>query len=317
MSFQRTIEYLSSFSHDKAMIGATLAGAAFHIIGQEIQATRADKEQVTDIPEIARHNSDAGDALFLVDIGLFQDVEKVKERLGPELAHMGPSFYFDHTSNLEASKSAELEIVRNEAGRRIVELSISRGGRKRIQMKADPAFRAERGPAELADFESVPLLWDHVDLRSKLMGWSALMLPDSHILAQGFARYMQNMQDEAQEAGEAFVRGTKRKDFFKVKGGVRGLRDELPDIEVVREAYSEQNVRHMIAVTALNDRVVRTKKSHELLQQMTGRVIPFRTDQARNEGDHAGIVTKPKFQISQIQSVLAGDFEPVQLEPAA
>lgn len=314
MSFHRTIEYLSSFSHDKAMIGATLAGAAFHMIGQEIQATRADKEQVTDIPEIANYESDAGDALFLVDIGLFQDVEKVKERLGPELAHMGPSFYFDHTSNLDASKTAELEIVRKEAGRRIVEISISRGGRKRIQMKADPQFRAERGPTELADFESVPLLWDHISWRDKLMGRSALVLPDIHMLAVGFSRYMQN---EAQAVGEAFVRGTEPADYYGLKDRIRGLRNDLPSDEVIREAYSEENVRHIIAVSAQDDRVVKTGKSHELLQRLTGRKIPFHTDILRARGDHAGITATPEFQIAQIKNVLAGDFESVQLEHAA
>jgi hypothetical protein len=227
---------------------------------------------------------------------------------------MGPSVYIDHTSNLEASKAAELDAVRREAGRRIVEISISRGGRKRIQMKADPVFRAERGPAELADFESTPLLWDHISWQDKLMARSALVLPDVHMLAVGFSRYMRN---EAQEVGESFVRGTEPTDYYGLKDRIRGLRNDLPSDEVIREAYSEENVRHIIAVSARDDRVVKTKKSHELLQQLTGRSIPFHTDLLRAPGDHAGITATPEFQVRQIERVLAGDFEPVQLDSAA
>lgn len=306
MNVLKSLEHIpaNAWHHDHITIGTALVGAVSHICAKEIAATRADKEQTSDKPNIDMHPSDRGDALFLVDVGLFQKATKVKNRLGPLLSHMGPSIYFEHTSNVEASRETELALLQEEMGRRIVTISISKGGKDRVRIMSDPKFREERGRTELASFESVPFLWKHVTWRGKAMGRGGLMLPDSHTLAKGHSR---RMQSQEKRFGDVFVRGTDPADFYEVKDGIRSLRSASPAEEAVRAAFSTENVGKIIAVSAHRDRMVDTVESHKWLERTIGRKVDFLIDPLRKKGDHAGITDHAALQLREIEKFLAGD----------
>lgn len=310
MLLQRTIEQLNLLTHDHISIGGALVSAAAFLLSQKTATNEASKLETDDHPKVFSHHSDADDAVVIVDAGLLQDAKKVKNRLGPALKHVGPVYVIKHSPNTVANREAELEILAAERGKRVVTVSISKGGKDRIRLMSDPAFMAERGPTTLASFESVPFLWHQIHLGGIAMGVGGILLPNSQFFASKYADRMS--EQEAVSEGH-FVRGTTPESYYEAKRDLKRLFSGLPAATIIREALSEQNVGQIIAVAAPHDRLVDTEASHEWLQSVTGRHIPYNIDLLRPDGDHAGVTDHPGLQVREIEKYLAGDYDPQQL----
>jgi hypothetical protein len=306
MSLRESIEHLNLLSHDHFMIGATLVGAASHLIAQEIEKTREDRARHDDRPVSDVHDSDDGDALFIVHAGLFQEASPLKDRLGPVFEHMGPTIVIEHTENNEASRAKQLEFIQENFGRRIVDICISKGGKDHIRDMADPSFREERGRGALVVNESVPYLKKHIRFMERMKMIGGLAVPDSHTAAMLLAWQMQR---EKKRIGNQFVRGTGTELLHDVKEGIRTLRSDVLMEEAAREAYSIEHVDQLFAISAYKDRVVNTVQSNKWLEAATGRVIPLHIDPSREPGNHAGGTEKPEALLHQIEMRLAGDYE--------
>jgi hypothetical protein len=307
MSLLRSFEQISQnlLHHDQLTIGGTLVAAASHLIAQEVERTRADRERIDDRPTVAIHNSDKGNVLFVVHTGLFHEALPVEERLGPALEHMGPTIVIEHTSNSEASRNKQLELIQ-KFGRSTVDICISKGGKDHIRDMSDSDYRQERGRSALVVNDSVPYLKRHIRLTERMNMLVGLAVPDSHTTATLLAW---KMQQEKKRLGDRFVRGTGTDLLHKVKDGIHTLRSDALMEQAAHEAYSEEWVDQIIAISALNDRVVNTVRSNEWLEAATGRVIPFHIDPLRTPGDHAGVTDNPEYMVSQIEMSLAGDYE--------
>jgi hypothetical protein len=303
MPLSKTIEQLHFPGPDRLMLGATLMAAAAHLVAQEVAATRADKEQIDEGMLIETHPSDEGDAVLLFDVGLFQDPAKVKQRLGPRVEHLGPSYFLKHAPDVNVNRNEELKILEREKGRKIVTISTSKGGLDRVRMMADPTFAQEHDYVTLSSFDSAPFITSHLKARGKLLAWGGLMLPDSHLSSVGFNWRSATLE---KKRGESFVRSTGPQSFYEAKNDARVLMSTYTQEEAIREAFDEEHVGSIIAVAAAKDRLVNTGAAANWLQRATGRVVLHHIDTNRKKGDHAGITDEPDFQIRQIERYLAG-----------
>ncbi len=299
------------FNHDFSL-GILALDAVSNLYTREAAATRADKVRIDDRPKVEVHPSDAGRAVVIVDIGLLQDAEKVKNRVGPVFERIGPVYVMKHSHEVQANRDAELEILAAEEGRDVVTISNSKGGMDRVRMMSDPEFIKEHGFTSFSSYDSVPFLRRHIRLGGKVMGIGGLLLPDSHLLA---SRYSDHMVDEEKEVGEQFVRGTTTESYYEARRDIKSLLFSSSPADVaIRAAFSNDNIGRIITVSSANDRMVDTKKSNKWLQAVTGRHIPHIFDPLRPAQDHAGFTDTPELQLREVEKHLAGDYEPIPVQ---
>jgi hypothetical protein len=280
-------------------IGAAALGATY-IRKKQREALRRHKENANIHVEVAKHDSDQGEAAFIFDTGLFMDPIRLRNALGERMEHLGPSYFMRHAPNVEENRAKELEILEKEKGRKIVTVSTSKGGLDRVRMMADADFMREHDFITLANFDSATFKVDHLTEKGRNMARAGLWLEDSYIAAVLFD--WRNGQLEKKNDKYA-VRKRGPESFQIAQADAAVLMAETPHFtdEAVRNAFGEENIGSIVAIAAASDAMVNTQVAADWLAETTGRAVDYAIDDARPAGDHAGMSRTPDKQLHVIE----------------
>jgi hypothetical protein len=310
MALLRSLEQLSLnlLHHDHHLALGTLAvGAVSSLYTHEKTATRAEKSLLDTGPKVVSRRSDRGDSVFIFRVGLMQDPQRFGDRLGPHLDALGPSYFMKSSVNDQANKEAQLKILEQEAGRRVVIFGNSKGGKDEVHEMADPDYMAEHARIDKLYLDSTPFDRSHIRWRGRAMLLGASFLPDTRMAAALFAR---KMQKEALRHGERFVKGLSSASFYETQSEIPLLLQDLPANESIAAGLSPENVQEITMLSSSYDSMVNMQRSHAWLVDATNRTdIQLKIDEVREDGSHAGVTDHPEYLVRELTQYVTGDYD--------
>lgn len=291
-----------------AAVTAAMAALAFTGYKKLETATAADRAHVDDEMRIASYYSDEGAYAFHIDTGLFQDERRVLEKVRPALARYGSIHVLRHGPDDDDNRARVLDLIRQDEGRELLTISMSKGGLDRFRLQLDPAFREKQGPIKVMGLESALFAPQHMTRRGSAMIRTGRAVPQNHFSSWLFQKRVDSLE---KRNTPGFVRDTNDLSFYTAQTAAETLMTyRYPDVSFA-DAFSARNVGHVMMIAAKNDRLVKTREAAQWFADHSDREVLYGVDSERPARNHAGLPAYSNFYTATLDMVLGGNDIPL------